>query len=79
MGYSTQVWGPGVNSTARDPRYTTIGTSSKHVDLVISGRFCEFLAPGTISTARDPGTRKLGRHQNSSIWSFLAVFRGYST
>ena len=26
-----------------------------------------------------PGTRKLGRHQNSSIWSFLAVFVGYST
>ena len=26
-----------------------------------------------------PGTRKLGRRQNSSIWSFLAVFVGYST
>ena len=25
------------------------------------------------------GTRKLGRHPNSSIWSFLAVFVGYST
>ena len=29
--------------------------------------------------AHDPGTRKLGRRQNSSIWSFLAVFVGYST
>ena len=26
-----------------------------------------------------PGTRKLGRRQNSSIWSFLTVFVGYST
>ena len=26
-----------------------------------------------------PNTRKLGRRQNSSIWSFLAVFVGYST
>ena len=26
-----------------------------------------------------PGTRKLRRHQNTSIWSFLAVFVGYST
>ena len=26
-----------------------------------------------------PGTRKLGRRQNSSIWSFQAVFVGYST
>ena len=26
-----------------------------------------------------PGTRKFGRRQNSSIWSFLAVFVGYST
>ena len=25
------------------------------------------------------GTRKLGHRQNSSIWSFLAVFMGYST
>ena len=25
------------------------------------------------------GTRKLGRRQNSSIWSFLVVFVGYST
>ena len=26
-----------------------------------------------------PDTRKLGRRQNSSIWSFSAVFVGYST
>ena len=26
-----------------------------------------------------PGKQKLGRRQNSSIWSFLAVFVGYST
>ena len=26
-----------------------------------------------------PGTQKLGRRQNSSIWSFLAVFVGYNT
>ena len=26
-----------------------------------------------------PDTRKLGRRQNSSIWSFPAVFVGYST
>ena len=29
--------------------------------------------------AREPGTRKLGRRQNSSIWSFMAVFVGYNT
>ena len=29
--------------------------------------------------SRDPGIRKLGRRQNSSIWSILAVFMGYST
>ena len=46
-----------------------IGTSSKLVDLVISGRFrgavfmgysTRFLAPGTISTARDLGYTKIG-------------------
>ena len=26
-----------------------------------------------------PDTRKLGRRQNSPIWSFLVVFVGYST
>ena len=38
-GYSTQFLGPGTISTTRDPGYTKIGTSSKVVDLVISGRF----------------------------------------
>ena len=37
------------------------------------------MAPGTTSTARAPVTRKMGRRQNSSIWSFLAVFMGKST
>ena len=36
-----------------------------------------FLAPETISTALDPGYTKIGRRQNSSIWTFLAVFMGY--
>ena len=38
-----------------------------------------FLGPRVISMSRDPGIRKLGRRQNSSIWSILAVFMGYST
>ena len=38
-----------------------------------------FLASKTISTARDPGYTKIGQRQNLSIWSFLAVFVGYST
>ena len=37
VGYSTQFLAPGMISTARDPRYTKIGTSSKLADLVISG------------------------------------------
>ena len=36
---STQFLAPGTISTARDPGYTKIGTSSKLVDYVISGRF----------------------------------------
>ena len=38
-----------------------------------------FLAPETISTALDPRYTKIGRRQNSSILSFLAVFVSYST
>ena len=84
MGYSTQLLAPGMISMARDPRYMKIGTSSKLINLVISGRFrglysTRFLAPGMISMARDPRYTKIGRRQNSSIWPFLAVFVGYST
>ena len=39
VGYSTQFLAPETISTAHDPGYTKIGTSSKLVDLVISGRF----------------------------------------
>ena len=39
MGYSTRFLALVAISSARDPRHTKIGTSSKHVDLVISGRF----------------------------------------
>ena len=37
--YSTQFLASGMISTANDPGYTKIGTSSKLVDLVISGCF----------------------------------------
>ena len=64
MCYSTHFSAPGAISTAHDPGYTKIGTSSKLVDLVISGRFMgystQFLAPGTISTAGDPRYTKIG-------------------
>ena len=40
MGYSTQFLALWTISTACNPGYTKIGTSSKLVDLVISGRFC---------------------------------------
>ena len=43
------------------------------------GYSTHFLSPGVISTARKPDTRKFGRRQNSSIWSFLAVFVGNNT
>ena len=83
MGYSTRFLAPGAISTARDPRYTKIGTSSKLVDLVISGRFRglaeSFWLRGRFQRLVTPGTRKFGRRQNSSIWSFLAVFVGHST
>ena len=46
---------------------------------VFVGYRTQFLAPETISTALDPGYTKIGRRQNSSIWSFLAVFVSYST
>ena len=59
MGYGTRFLAPGMISTARDPRYTVIWKSTKHVNFVIPGRFVDystqFLAPGTISTAREPG------------------------
>ena len=65
VGYSTQFLAPGTISTARDPGYTKIGTLSKLVDFVISGRFhghlhTVFFGSGTISTARDPGYTKTG-------------------
>ena len=64
VGYSTQFLAPGMISTARDNRYMKIGTSSKLVDLVISGRFCGLWhtvsASGMISTAREPGYKKIG-------------------
>ena len=40
VGYSTQFLAPGTISMARETEYTKIGTSSKLIDLVISGRFC---------------------------------------
>ena len=43
------------------------------------GYSTQFLALGTISTAGDPRYTKIGRRQNLSIWSFLALFVGYST
>ena len=77
MGYSTQFLTPGAISTARDPRYTKIGTSSKLIDLVISGVFMghstQFLAPGTISKARDPGYTKI----ETSIELIDLVISGY--
>ena len=64
MGNSTHFFGFGTISTARDPRYTKIGTSSKLVDFVISGCFLgystQFLTLETISTARDPWYTKIG-------------------
>ena len=39
VGYSTKFLAQGTIRTARDPQYTKIGTSSKHIDLVISGCF----------------------------------------
>ena len=51
-------------STARDPGYIKIGTSSKLVDLVISPVFMGyntlFLGPGAISMSRDLGYPKIG-------------------
>ena len=52
---------PETISTARDPWYMKIGTSSKHVDLVISGRFWRaiahiFLLWGRFEQLVTPGT-----------------------
>ena len=39
IGHGTQFLAPWESRTASDPGYTKIGTSSKLVDLVISGSF----------------------------------------
>ena len=81
MGYITLFLGPGAILMSRDPGHTKIGTSSKLVDLVISVRFIAhcFWVRERFRCLVTPDTRKLGRRQNSSIWSFLAIFAGYST
>ena len=79
MGYRIHFSAPGAISTARDPGYTKIRTSSKLVDLVIFLAFSWAIAHSFWLRTRfewlmTPGTRKLGRRQKSSIVSFLAVF-----
>ena len=66
MGYSTQFSAPEMISTARDTGYVKIKTSSKLVDLVISGSFrglqhTVFFAPETISADCDPGYMLIGK------------------
>ena len=65
MGNSTQFFfGSETISTAHNPGYMKIWTSSNLVDLVILAVFVgystPFLAPGAISTARDPWYTKIG-------------------
>ena len=81
VGCSTQFLAPGTISTTHDPGYTKIGTSSKLVDLVISGCFysTEFWAPETISTAHDPGYMKIGTSSKIIDLLISGRFRGYRT
>ena len=83
VGYSTQFLGSGFDFTTSDPGYTKNVMSSKLVDLVISGSFWaiahSFWLRGRFQRLVTSGTRKLGCRKNSLIWSFLAVFVGYST
>ena len=62
------------------PGYMKIGTSSKVVDLVISGRFLgyrtQFLSSGTISTAHDPGYTKIGTSSKLVDLVISERFRG---
>ena len=80
MGNSTQYLAPGTISTARDPRYTKIGTPSKLADLVILAVFVgystQFLAPGTISVARDPRYMKIGTSSKLVDLVISGRFRG---
>ena len=80
MGYSAQFLAPDMISTARDLGYTLIGTSSKLVDLVFSGRFSGystlFFAPETISTAHDPGYTKIGTSLKLVDLVISGSFRG---
>ena len=81
MGNCTQFFGSGMISTARDLRYTKIGTSSKLLDFVISDRFrglkhTTFLAPETISTARDPRYTKIGTSSKLIDLVIYGCFRG---
>ena len=63
-----------------EPRYTKIRTSSKLIDLVISGRFrgysTQFLAPDTISTAHDPRYMKIGTSSKLVDLVISGHFRG---
>ena len=68
-------------STARDPRYTKIGTSSKLVDFVISDRFrgqlhTVFFGFEAISTARDPRYTKIGTSSKLVDLVISGSFRG---
>ena len=67
-------------STGRDARYTKIGTSSKHVDLVISGSFLGYStqvwALGANSTDRRPRYTKIGTSSKQVDLVICGRFRG---
>ena len=85
MGNSRRFFGTGYDFNAFRPRV------HENWDMVRTRRFGNFwsfswaIAHGFFWLRRlfqrlvTPCTRKLGRRQNSSIWSFLADFVGYST
>ena len=81
VGYSTWFFVPEMISTARDSGYIKIGTSSKLVDFIISGRFhgqlhTVFFVSGTISTARGPRYTKIGTSSKLIDFVKFGHFRG---
>ena len=84
VGYSSQFLAPEMISTTRDPGFTKIGTSSKLVDLVISGRFHVqlhkvFFGSKMISTARDLGYMKSGTSSKLLDFDISGHFCGLCT
>jgi hypothetical protein len=84
LGYSSQFWGSGPISTARDPRYTILPRRPKLDVFRIFRPFWwaiahSFGVPGRFPVPVTPSTRFNRVVKNSSFSHILAVLVGYSS